>query len=137
MIAEVLIYVPSIARFRLNWLEGRLADAHLAALALEATPSGAIGPDLERRLLEYTKSYAIELKMGEFYTHMLGGMEPPAPDAMYDLHRVNTVGLIRDALATLIHDREQVIAVNGASPPDPRTEERSVGTKGGQQVSIW
>src|SRR3546814_13644951 len=82
MIAEVLIYVPSIARFRLNWLEGRLADAHLAALALEATPSGAIGPDLERRLLEYTKSYAIELKMGEFYTHMLAGMEPPAPDEL-------------------------------------------------------
>src|SRR3546814_10524796 len=100
MIAEVLIYVPSIARFRLNWLEGRLADAHLAALALEATPSGAIGPDLERRLLEYTKSYAIELKMGEFYTHMLGGMEPPAPDALYDLHRVTTVGLIQHRSAS-------------------------------------
>src|SRR3546814_8338069 len=39
-----------------------------------------------------------------------------------DLHRVNTVGLIRDALATLIHDREQVIAVNGASPNDPAVD---------------
>ena len=30
MIAEVLIYVPSIANFRLNWLNDRLAAAHTA-----------------------------------------------------------------------------------------------------------
>lgn len=28
MLAEVLIYVPSIANFRLNWLNDRLAAAH-------------------------------------------------------------------------------------------------------------
>ena len=27
MIAEVLIYVPSIANFRLNWLQDKLSDA--------------------------------------------------------------------------------------------------------------
>ena len=36
MIAEVLIYVPSIANFRLNWLNDRLAAAHTAALVLDA-----------------------------------------------------------------------------------------------------
>ena len=38
MIAEVLIYVPSIANFRLNWLQDRLSSAYTAALVLEATP---------------------------------------------------------------------------------------------------
>ena len=42
MIAEVLIYVPSIANFRLNWLNDRLAAAHTAALVLEAAPSGMV-----------------------------------------------------------------------------------------------
>ena len=38
MLAEVLIYAPSIGRFRSVYLQERLADAHLAILALEATP---------------------------------------------------------------------------------------------------
>src|SRR5262249_17650253 len=35
MIAEVLIYVPSVANFRLNWLSDRLPAAHTAALVVE------------------------------------------------------------------------------------------------------
>src|SRR5919108_2429690 len=38
MIAEVLIYVPSMANFRVNWLKDRLASAHTAALMLDAVP---------------------------------------------------------------------------------------------------
>ena len=33
MLSEVLIYVPSIARFRLTFLQDRIADALLASLA--------------------------------------------------------------------------------------------------------
>ncbi|MCH7795026.1 MAG: sensor histidine kinase, partial [Proteobacteria bacterium] len=51
MLAEVLIYAPSIGRFRLVYLEERLAAAHLAILALEATPDQMIGEDLKRELL--------------------------------------------------------------------------------------
>src|ERR1700750_3291553 len=36
MIAEVLIYVPSIANFRLNWLADRLAVARTVAIVLNA-----------------------------------------------------------------------------------------------------
>ena len=38
MLSEVLIYTPSIARFRLTYLEERLAAAGLAALALQGRP---------------------------------------------------------------------------------------------------
>src|ERR1700709_2696096 len=44
MIAGMLIYVPSIANFRMNRLNDRLAAANTAALVLDAAPSG-IGPD--------------------------------------------------------------------------------------------
>src|ERR1041385_1842750 len=36
MIAEVLIYVPSIANYRLNWLADRLAVARTVAIVLNA-----------------------------------------------------------------------------------------------------
>ena len=38
MIAEVLIYVPSVANFRLNWLQDRLSAAYTAALVFETAP---------------------------------------------------------------------------------------------------
>ena len=44
LIAEILIYVPSIANFRLNRLNDRLAAAHTAALVLvdaAVVPPGA------------------------------------------------------------------------------------------------
>ncbi|MEI9985729.1 MAG: hypothetical protein WDN69_22640 [Aliidongia sp.] len=36
MVGEVLLFVPSVARFRSNYLEDKLAGATLALLALEA-----------------------------------------------------------------------------------------------------
>jgi hypothetical protein len=42
MLAEILIYVPSVANFRLNWLNDRLSAAYTAALVLEAAPREAM-----------------------------------------------------------------------------------------------
>jgi pyruvate/2-oxoglutarate dehydrogenase complex dihydrolipoamide dehydrogenase (E3) component/signal transduction histidine kinase len=42
MIAEVLIYVPSVANFRLNWLNDRLSAAYTAALVFETAPDGMV-----------------------------------------------------------------------------------------------
>jgi len=52
MLAEVLIYVPSIANFRLNWLNDRLAAAHTAALVLDAAPSGMVPESLAKQILK-------------------------------------------------------------------------------------
>src|ERR1700754_1971957 len=64
MIAEVLIYVPSIANFRLNWLNDRLAAAHTAALVLDAAPSGMVPESLARQILGSVGARAVAMKMG-------------------------------------------------------------------------
>ena len=51
MIAEVLIYVPSIANFYQNRLNDRLAAANTAALVLDAAPSGMVPDLLARQIL--------------------------------------------------------------------------------------
>ena len=48
LIAEILIYVPSIANFRMNRLNDRLAAASTAALVLDAAPSGMVPDELAR-----------------------------------------------------------------------------------------
>ncbi|HXL68455.1 MAG TPA: sensor histidine kinase, partial [Xanthobacteraceae bacterium] len=52
MVAEILIYVPSIANYRLMWLSDRLAAARTAALVLDAAPDGMISAELTRKLLD-------------------------------------------------------------------------------------
>src|ERR1700758_139127 len=51
MIAEVLIYVPSVANFRVVWLKDRLATAYTAALVLDAAPNGVVSYHLAQRIL--------------------------------------------------------------------------------------
>lgn len=65
MIAEVLIYVPSIANFRITWLKDRLAAAHVAAMMLEAAPSGTVPDDLARHILEAVGAKAVAMKIGQ------------------------------------------------------------------------
>ena len=64
MLAEVLIYVPSIANFRLNWLNDRLAAAHTAALVLDAAPSGMVPEKLAKQILSSIGARAVAMKMG-------------------------------------------------------------------------
>src|SRR6266568_605146 len=51
MVGEVLIFVPSIARFRMTWFEDKIAAGRLAVLALEATPDNMVSQPLADQLL--------------------------------------------------------------------------------------
>src|SRR5690606_17739118 len=64
MVAEVLIYVPSIANFRLNWLNDRIAAAHTAGLVLDAAPSGMVPESLARQVLDSIGARTVAIKMG-------------------------------------------------------------------------
>ena len=55
MIAEVLIYVPSVANFRVVWLKDRLATAYTAALVLDAAPNGVVSDALAKKILEFDR----------------------------------------------------------------------------------
>ena len=77
MLSEVLIYVPSIARFRNDWLQEHLATAYLAVLALEATPDYMIDPELEIKLLDNAGSRLIALRTPDGKNLVLRGSTPP------------------------------------------------------------
>lgn len=51
MLAEVLIFLPSAAAFRNEWLRDRAEAAHLAALAAEAAPGAMPSEEAVRELL--------------------------------------------------------------------------------------
>lgn len=120
MLAEVLIYAPSIGRFRLSYLEERIAAGHLAILALQATPDYMVGEALERELLDHAKAYVIGLKRPDGIKLQLGQGAVPPIDVHVDLGRRGFLGPIREAFVALSQSENRVLRVVGPSPRQPK-----------------
>ena len=112
MLAEVLIFVPSVARFRADYLMMRLEKAQIATLALLATED-RIMPDLERELLANAEVYNVVLRRDEMRELVLNSPLPAPIAETFDLRLSGPVGLIRDAMLVLWRDEDQVIRVIG------------------------
>jgi signal transduction histidine kinase len=116
LLSEVLIYVPSIARFRRVHLEERIAAAHLATLSLEASPNGQIEDQLERELLSQAGVLSVTLR--EPAAELMLGKLPPV-EKVYDLRDSSAMAMIGDAFETLWRGGDRTIRVIGRSPARP------------------
>ena len=112
MLAEILIFVPSIARFREDYLINRLERAQIASLALLA--DDMIDRELEQELLENAGVFNVVLRRDEARQLMLSTPMPEPIEATFDLRDGTAVVLIRDALARLVDPEPDVIRVIGA-----------------------
>lgn len=119
MLAEVMIYAPSIGRMRLVYLEERLAAAHLSILALEATPDNMVSKEMEAELLQHVGAYMVALTKPGAGKLMLMVETPDHLDATYDLRESSFFGLIGDAVMTLLARGDRLLRVIGPSPKDP------------------
>lgn len=119
MLAEFLIWAPSISRFRKTYLEEHVLRAHLATLALEAMPDKMPDRRLQDVLLEQTEAYGIVLKGPERRTLMLANDMPPQVDTVVDLRQGEFFGWISDAFEAMRQDRNRVLRVIGMSPKRP------------------
>lgn len=121
-IAEVLIFVPSVSRFRVDYLQNRLELAQLAALALLATPGEEVAPDLEAELLETADVFNVVLRRDEVRELVLQGDVPDMPAENFDLQAAGMVELMRDALEVYVTPGNRVIRVIGRTGMGARSE---------------
>ncbi|GHC63465.1 sensor histidine kinase [Neogemmobacter tilapiae] len=113
MLAEVLIFVPSIARFRQDYLQLRLEKSQIASLALLATPDEMIGPELTTELLANAEVFNVVLRRDEVRQLVLNSPLPQPIYGTYDLRMAGAYELIRDAMDVLIDPETRVIRVIG------------------------
>jgi signal transduction histidine kinase len=114
MIAEVLIYVPSIANFRLNWLQDRISSAYTAALVLEATPN--VPETLSKQILDSIGAQAVAIKMGQQRRLLAVTDMPPAVDHEIDMRNISWARATIDAFDTLLSTDNEVMRVVGPAP---------------------
>ena len=113
MIAEVLIYVPSITYFRKTWLQERLAAAQIAALALAASSDSMVSAGLTRELLANAEVQAVVLKRGDNRRLILRKDMPLDVIAHYDLRNASYLDLLVDAFNAMRGQNDGLISVTG------------------------
>ena len=113
MVAEVLVFVPSVSNFRKQWLTARLEDAQIAALVAEAAPGGQLPKTLRDDLLRSAKVKAVAVKRADSRRLILEEDMPAEIDATYDLRDASWPALIADAMMVYAEADDRVIRVVG------------------------
>jgi signal transduction histidine kinase len=121
MTSEVVIFLPSLARFRLDYLDNRIDAAHLAIFALEATPDNMVSQKLADAILAHVGAHGIVVHRPNNTTLMLDSVNPPHIDATYDLRRGGVVMPLLDALMALGRNDNRVLRVLDVAPKAPHT----------------
>jgi signal transduction histidine kinase len=116
MLGEILIFLPSIANFRITWLKNRVAQAEIAALAVEAAPDRMLSGDLRNELLMGAGVHVVALKKGDTRQLVLRGDRDPMIDAIFDLRGVGWLEAIWDAFRSLAAGDGRVIGVIDTPP---------------------
>jgi len=111
MLAEILIFVPSIARFREQYLQDRLERAQIASLALLA--DDMLETELEAELLQNAGVFNVVLRRDEVRQLMLASPIPDPIAKTFDLRDASAMVLIRDAMMRLLETNDDIIRVIG------------------------
>ena len=125
-LSGILIHIPSIAHYREAYLEHRLTDAYMATLLLQMNTAYQLDETQRRLLLEHAN--VLGITVWHHYpgqTSITLGSTQEA-DVTVDISQQTAMGLIRDAIITLVAGGERIIRVVG-----------NVSSNSQGRVAIW
>jgi signal transduction histidine kinase len=113
MIAEVLIFLPSIANFKLRWLEERLGTAAAVSVVLVQEDSQSLPRTLQDDVLMAIGAKAIAVRDGGVSRLLVIAEMPPEVDEHIDLAHTGPVAAMSGALDTLFFGGKRMLRVFG------------------------
>ena len=116
MLGEVLIFLPSIANFRIQWLKNRIAQAEIAALAVEAAPGQILSNDLRSEILKGAGVLVVSLSKDQKRQLILRSDGDHMIEASFDLRSTMWAQAILDAFTTMFTNEPRVIGVIDTPP---------------------
>ena len=122
MIAEVLIFVPSVANTRLRLLETRLNTAAAAAIVVDGVNVMGLPQSIQDDTLMATGTKAIVLRKDGTSRLIASADMPPSVTHQYNLAATTPVGAIVDAFDTILFGGDRVIRVYGPIGDDPEMQ---------------
>jgi signal transduction histidine kinase len=116
MLAEVLIYVPSMGNYFTHWLADRLGRARAVALVLDAAPAGMVSGAVSRQLLGSVDALSIVLEADGARRLLARAEEPPTIAETIDLRRASFPARVWAAFRIMASSGDRVLRVLGTPP---------------------
>ncbi|MCX8253912.1 Signal transduction histidine kinase [Beijerinckiaceae bacterium RH AL1] len=116
MTAEVMIYVPSIANMRFNWVRHHLAGAETAAWVLENAPDKLLSDTFSRELLKNVEARLIVLDQNGTRRILAAGNLPSRIDEVDDLRESDWPSLLGAAYRTIVAPPGRVLTLVSPMP---------------------
>jgi signal transduction histidine kinase len=118
MLAEIAIFVPSVARFREDYLMDRVRRAEIAALTVLAAPDQMVSRELEAELIQRADVLNVVVRREGVREMVLTSGTLAPIIGSYDLRDPPITELIMDALARISASSGGVIRVIAFAPED-------------------
>jgi signal transduction histidine kinase len=116
LLGEVLIFLPSIANYRIQWMKARIAQAEIAALAAEASPDSVLNEALQTEILKGAGVVAVSLKRGDTRQLVLRNAEIVSVEQSYDLRSGMYWPTMLEALRALVRTEDRFVNVIDIPP---------------------
>lgn len=120
LMAETLIFLPYVAKFREDWMISRLEKAQIAALA-RLTTDAVIDEALEAELLANAGVFNVVLRRNDVRQLVLSSHIPEPIIATYDLRYASVWDLVSDAVRAMLNKENDIIRVIGTPTNDAGT----------------
>jgi signal transduction histidine kinase len=127
MLAEVLIFLPSLANFRITWLNARIQTAYMTLIATDAVPGNNVPPAMRSELLREALVRSIAIQRGGVHRLVMAPVSEISVDAHFDIREqpkqnwFQTIGSwyreIRDSIGVLTGPEDRNIRVKGLLGP--------------------
>ena len=114
MLAEVLIFVPSVANFRMTWLQERLNTAGAASILISTDTSAELSRAAQDEVLMATGAKAIALRSGGVSKLVVASEMPPSVDQMVNVDNFTPIGAILETFDTMINGGDKILRVVGS-----------------------
>jgi signal transduction histidine kinase len=113
LVAEVLIFIPSIANFRLRWLEERLNTAAAATVVLIGNDATPLPQNIQNDVLAALGAKAVAVRSGGDSRLLVVSEMPPEVNEHVDLAATGPVAAIGGALGTILYGGDRMLRVFG------------------------
>ncbi|MEM5502924.1 HAMP domain-containing sensor histidine kinase [Ahrensia kielensis] len=113
LFAEILMFVPSVANFRIEWLKERLNTAGAASVLISTETSADLSRAAQDEVLMATGAKAIALRTGGIARLVVVAQMPPQVDEMINVDSFSPIDAIVDAFDTMIFGGDKALRVVG------------------------
>lgn len=113
LLAEVLIFLPSIANFRLRWLEERLATAAAVGIVLMESDPESLSREVQDDVLIALGAKAVAVRADGASQLLVVTAMPPQVDVHVDLANTPPLMAMQEAIYTALFGGNRVLRVFG------------------------